>query len=253
MAKLTGKQLGARVKALQKLGYVKSYSTKGDLSENQKKQVGKLWSKWSDVATAAKSDVSIVDTKDLSEKAIKKLRDSGYKIANGKAAIYNKGFTDSKIKYEKMRDENGRLVHRMVIERTAPGKMKSTEYITTGKEFVDWQDRIIQMFNDGKLKKGEAYGIQFYDGGMWRRKMFIDPNDIFHYASDMHFNTDSESEKNDLLNNIHLIKFEGQNRMPIRTPKDQKKISRERSKKKSATGTKKKSNTIQGLQSRKKK
>lgn len=202
----------ARLLALKKIGVLKDVSARSTLTKSQKATVLKNWKKYSEIATAPKDTYIKKDISFFENKEKKALEKSGYKIINNKVFIDKQGSDKATVKRISSRvkgvgDKREKYESYLVVERVKGDRKTEQEFIGSGLQKNGWRDKLLSQYQAGQFEKGDYIGIKIEDGGIFRRRMYQSIDDVFKYASDDFIPKDADTEKEYLLERMHLVKM----------------------------------------------
>jgi hypothetical protein len=229
----------ARLAALKKLGVLKSVPLKGKLSDTQKSKIRKEFKKFHAVANAAPGDFKVQSIKALSKSDRDKLKQSGYLMANDKIFIPTQGYDKASIKQIWVRNKKtGYQEKTLVVTRKDKlGRKEEEEYIGKPNEKLEWRDRLVKEYQDGKFKDGEFIGVKLFDNGKFEREIVLSLEVLFRYLEHVNWH---DRDKNKLHDNLHLVKIKVKDfrDIGVNDRSDKDKEHRKYLKKKSAKKTK---------------
>jgi hypothetical protein len=204
----------ARLLALKSVGVLKDVSARGKLTDSQKATVRKNWKKYHEVVTAPKGTYVKKDVSYYSAKEKKALKDSGYKIIEGKLFIDKQGSDTVSVKRtsnydEKTGKKKAKPDEFIVVVRKKGDRKEETEFIGASLQKEKWRENLLAQYEAGGFKKGDYIGIKIGDNGIFRRRMYGSMNELFAYAE---YDFDPKDggkhgDKDFLLNKMHLVKM----------------------------------------------
>ena len=202
----------ARLSALKTIGILKDVPARGKLTDSQKTTVRKNWKKYHEIVTApkgayVKKDISHYDAKEKKARA-----NSGYKIINNKIFIDKQGSDKATVKRISSRiknpgDKKEKYESYVVVDREKSGRKIEREFIGTSLQKEGWRANLLSQYQAGEFKKGDYIGIKIGDNGIFQRRMYGSMDEIFAYAEFDFDPKDAGTDKNSLLNKMHLVKM----------------------------------------------
>jgi len=241
----------ARLAALKKLGLAPSVKIprkkEETFSKSDRDKISKAWSKYSGIANADKGEFVKKNIKNYTENDRKKLKQSGYVVAGDNVFLPTHGYDSASIKTVWTKDKSGKHVKTLEVVRKAGNRKEETEYIGTRREKMEWRDRLISQYEQGKFKEGDYIGIKVFDNGIFEREIVTSLDKLFQYISQVAWH-DRDAQK--MLDNLHLVKISiksGDIRDIAANNKTNKQVNHSnyiRKKNRKATGTKKLSGRV---------
>lgn len=228
----------SRLAALKKLGVISGIDSRKTLTDSQKKRIRETWKKFHTVANAEKGEYTKRDISKLSKTDKQKLKESGYLITDNKIFIPNQGYDSASIRqsWQKIGGQSRKTLE--VVRRKGDRKIE-TEYIGKPLEKLEWRDRLIQEYQQGKFKDGEFIGVKVFDNGVFEREIVTNINVLFKYLETVRWH---DKDQNKLLDNLHLVKISVRDYRDItanqKTRKEENHAKYIRKKKSKATRTK---------------
>lgn len=202
----------ARLIALKSVGILKDVPARGKLTDSQKATVRKNWKKYHEIVTAPKGTYVKKDIGHYDAKEKKALANSGYKIIDNKIFIDKQGNDKATVKristrIKKPGDKKESYETYVVVDREKSGRKVEREFIGTALQKEGWRANLLSQYQAGEFKKGDYIGIKIGDGGIFQRRMYGSMDEIFAYAEYDFDPKDSGTDKNSLLNKMHLVKM----------------------------------------------
>jgi hypothetical protein len=201
----------ARLLALKKVGVLKDVSGRGNLTDSQKARIRSNWKKYHEVVTAPKGSYTTKDISHYETKEKRALAKSGYKIINDKIYIDKQGNDKATVKRvtSAVKKPDGKIKREtyVVVERKKGERKTETEFIGTATEKEMWRDRLLKEYTAGQFSKGDFIGIKIGDNGIFQRRLYQSIDDIFKYAEYDFDPRDPGTDKEMLLNKMHLVKL----------------------------------------------
>jgi len=202
----------ARLLALKKVGVLKDVSARGKLTDSQKARVRANWKKYHEIVTAPPNSYSTKNISHYDAKDKKALVKSGYKIIGDKIFLDKQGYDKATVKrvtrsYMEPGKKHATRESYVVVERKKGERKTETEFIGTALEKKAWRDRLLSEYTAGDFNKGDFIGIKIGDNGIFRRRMYQSIDDVFKYAEYDFEPHDPNTDKEMLLNKMHLVKM----------------------------------------------
>jgi hypothetical protein len=195
----------ARLQALKKLGLMSGVDSRKALTDSQKKKVRTEWKKYHAVANADKGEWTKRDISKLTTSDKKKLADSGYLIAGDKAFIPNQGYDTASIRQQWTKDKKtGKWEKRLEVVRKKGDRKEEIEYIGKPLDKLEWRDRLLKEYEQGKFKENDYIAVKVFDNGVFEREIVTNINTLFRYISNVSWH-DKDKEK--MLDNLHIVKI----------------------------------------------
>lgn len=192
-----------RLAALKKIGVISGIDSRKALTDTQKKKIRDVWKKFHVVANAPKGDYTTRSIAKLSDSDKKKLTESGYLISGTKAFIPNQGYDTATIR-QKWGKVNGRQEKVLEIVRKKGDRKIETEFIGKPLDKMEWRDRLIREYQQGKFKQGDFIGVKVFDNGVFEREIVTNIDKLFSYLEKVRWH---DQDKNKLLDNLHIVKI----------------------------------------------
>jgi hypothetical protein len=195
----------ARLAALKKLGILKGISSRGSLSETEKRKVRTEFKKFHAVANSAPGEYKAQNISKLSESDKKKLKESGYLISDNRVFLPKQGYDTASIKQVWTRNpKTGYQEKTLQVTRKKGDRKTETEFIGKPLEKLEWRDRLVSEYQAGKFKEGEFIGVKLFDNGKFEREIVLSLDVLFRYLEHVNWH---DKDKRKLYDNLHLVKI----------------------------------------------
>lgn len=192
-----------RLTALHRIGVLKDIDARKPLTDAQRKRVASTFGKLHQVANAPKGEYVRQSIKGYLKSDVDQMRKSGIVIHGETAYLSKQGYNSAHLKETYKRGSDGVKRRTVEVVRKIGDKKIERELIAGSISKLEFRDRLLAEYAQGKFGPNDFIGIKAFDGSMFNRAILSNMNQVFAYENQMIYHNDRELVRD----NLHLVRI----------------------------------------------